>query len=954
MIRRYGRMLPCLLPVFLLVTTSLSAFTDEFDDDPTDAGSGWELYAPRAGVVHSTDEGWWIVTMPAGINLDHWSTVDYATQLRRYEDVLDDDFVVETHVRFLGSGDPDSPTWPPTDEAYQAGIMIYFSTLNMYYWGFYTDTTLQLERSGAGGLCSVNPGLQELSLQVKRVGSVYSFSYRASDDLPWKLVCTQTYDVATYPVLYAGLVFKSWAPTITQQETFAFDYFSILDSKTPLIQEVAPDPLPAFERTPFRFTPTLVDAFPDPTWSITEPAGATIDSATGEILWAPAAGDAGKTVKFAVEADNGVGSDSEEFDVVVKPAEFLDPFDGTEYEKGWEFHMPWSGASADLSGAGFVEMRIPNYAEGGNHNYDTWSTVDFMPKLRLRYTPDEDFAIETFIELIEPPGTPNYYTTGLWVQFDDPTVERNLGCDGLMFGYYSSAAFTLTNTINVERTGGLSARGPDVSCGEPAIYIRIERKSDDYLFLWKVQEEDDWILHHTMTITGMQVTHVGLFVKNWSAVSPEVIADFDYFLLEPKPEECPTITPACDFGDPDTAWVGLPYVRSLAMAGNPYPDLTVASGPAMSYDRTTQLLTGWTPDKAETVALKLEAVNGVEPCDEAVLDQDVEVLAPYTVPDDPFDEDPRDDDTGYWEFYEPLGGGQFFILEDPDETTWWRMAIPTLGTGNVAFDHWTTVDNGVQLRHAIDPAVDQLEFVVETRMRLDPGTALPEGNAFHVGLMLYFSQYNILYFGPGQLRAATGWNILLERSGVQNILGTYAPNLRAGVPVRLRIERKCETTYNFFWLDESAETPEWEYIASYTHANPPLYAGLVMKTWGGLANLTYFDFDYFDLHYRGEPPVGPQGPFFIRGDADGSGNFTIGDGVQVLERQFTNRPAFTSNCDKAGDFDDTGFFTIGDAIGIFNLLFASGANPPAPYPGCGMDPTPDALTCEESTAFCKP
>jgi len=91
---------------------------------------------------------------------------------------------------------------------------------------------------------------------------------------------------------------------------------------------------------------------------------------------------------------------------------------------------------------------------------------------------------------------------------------------------------------------------------------------------------------------------------------------------------------------------------------------------------------------------------------------------------------------------------------------------------------------------------------------------------------------------------------------------------------------------------------------------------------------------------------------FIRGDSDGDGLFTLGDGIQILERMFTNRPAFGSACDKAGDTDDDGVFTLADAIRLFNFLFAGGAAPAPPYPACGEDPTGDPLTCVGPVKAC--
>ncbi|MBN1422740.1 MAG: DNRLRE domain-containing protein [Planctomycetes bacterium] len=96
---------------------------------------------------------------------------------------------------------------------------------------------------------------------------------------------------------------------------------------------------------------------------------------------------------------------------------------------------------------------------------------------------------------------------------------------------------------------------------------------------------------------------------------------------------------------------------------------------------------------------------------------------------------------------------------------------------------------------------------------------------------------------------------------------------------------------------------------------------------------------------------------FIRGDTDGNGTYTIGDGVQILERIFANRPAFTSDCDDTGDLDDNGIFTIGDAVWLFNYLFATGDLKKPPFPPadtCGIDPTPETtLGCNQTPNACK-
>jgi hypothetical protein len=47
----------------------------------------------------------------------------------------------------------------------------------------------------------------------------------------------------------------------------------------------------------------------------------------------------------------------------------------------------------------------------------------------------------------------------------------------------------------------------------------------------------------------------------------------------------------------------------------------------------------------------------------------------------------------------------------------------------------------------------------------------------------------------------------------------------------------------------------------------------------------------------------------------------------------------------SADADDDGALGVTDAIRILGFLFRRGEPPPGPFPGCGVDPTPDALGC---------
>ncbi len=81
---------------------------------------------------------------------------------------------------------------------------------------------------------------------------------------------------------------------------------------------------------------------------------------------------------------------------------------------------------------------------------------------------------------------------------------------------------------------------------------------------------------------------------------------------------------------------------------------------------------------------------------------------------------------------------------------------------------------------------------------------------------------------------------------------------------------------------------------------------------------------------------------FSRGDANADGSFNIADAIAILDYVFFG--SFAS-CLSAYDANDDGGLDIGDAVYGLSTLFSGGSPPPAPYPGCGADPTPDSLNC---------
>ena len=83
---------------------------------------------------------------------------------------------------------------------------------------------------------------------------------------------------------------------------------------------------------------------------------------------------------------------------------------------------------------------------------------------------------------------------------------------------------------------------------------------------------------------------------------------------------------------------------------------------------------------------------------------------------------------------------------------------------------------------------------------------------------------------------------------------------------------------------------------------------------------------------------------FVRGDANGDGGTNLSDPLGILRYLFQN--GGSGGCVKSLDVNDNGRVEVTDGILLLGHIFQGGAPPAAPFPECGLDPTPDALSCE--------
>jgi hypothetical protein len=129
-------------------------------------------------------------------------------------------------------------------------------------------------------------------------------------------------------------------------------------------------------------------------------------------------------------------------------------------------------------------------------------------------------------------------------------------------------------------------------------------------------------------------------------------------------------------------------------------------------------------------------------------------------------------------------------------------------------------------------------------------------------------------------------------------------------------------------------------------ASSPGPIALLTREIGTPCNIEVVEPDTIGCTLVNTAPVPSQ---FVRGDTNASGgNPDIADAINVLN-VVIGLPGGNSPCDDASDVNDDGNVDLGDGIYLLLVYLFPGNSgslpPPAPFPTCGLDPTPDNLDC---------
>jgi hypothetical protein len=818
----------------------------------------FEKYIPLTGPTVETTSlpGFCRFTLPNTAIYNLTKTLDAAPQLRMAAG--SGDWTVETRVNVASN----------SSSSFTAGLMVCFSKFDVYQWGYSAGYTyLKLARTPNGVLYTKSyTGGKTVDLRIRKVGTTYFFDYKAptstvwtnalskvSTTLPLKagLLCTSTAKMALkadfdYCCLTGNQLeimsacplpggqecvdynntlqarggtppYQNWSVigslppglnlasttgiisgTPTEPGDYNFilkmddsDYFKNTITKScamtiglPPTLTILTTTLPVMCQTSeYSATVTAQGGCPPYVWAIssgTLPNGLSLDPATGVIRGTP---EQDGTFQFTIKVSDShdpANVDEQALEIVTNccNCQFSSPLLDC-----FEKYIPTAGPTVDAStNPGFCRFVIPN-----SRIFNQSGVLDDAPQLRTNVG-SGDWQIETRVTLVS--STNSSYALGLEVYFSQ--------FDVFQWGY--SAGYTYVKLYRSAKNILLTK----AYAGGKTVDLKITKAGNIYSFYFKTASATIWTLAGTQTETKAPVK-AGLLSRTTAANA--VTVDYDYCCKTGDELKISTTTLP-------TGYINKTYSSQMTATGGklPYTWSIVSGSLPDGLDMDETGLVSGIPTTIQTANFFVRVTDAEDTQIDKLLLIDVQTP--------------------------PVIDQEFTTGSLAGYTSYIPVAGPTITSGVVdqlritvpntrAFDHWTSVDAASQLRRPLDLT----DWTVETKVKIVSAS----NTAYHVGFLVYFSQYDLYYWG---YNVGTGY-IKLSLTGTN---GVISKAYTGGTTVELRIE-KVGNTYTFKYRKPGVLT--WSLGGTQTRTAVPTQIGLIARTTSAL-NLTA-DFDYLRL-----------------------------------------------------------------------------------------------------------
>ena len=185
-----------------------------------------------------------------------------------------------------------------------------------------------------------------------------------------------------------------------------------------------------------------------------------------------------------------------------------DEFDSPKLRDVWTWDDPDKDDKLSLTEEpGWFRLKV-----GGNE--DTWNGVRGNMPMLLQPSPIGDYSMETHVKIDEQQHA-TYACLVVWQDGNNwlhLELSQETGIDGVFAEHWP---------------GGVGHKLQKIEPDE--VYLRIERKGNDWNLFYKLNEKEDWLLLDTVTSKIEDSHQVGIGAKTWGGTEGPLVADFDYF-----------------------------------------------------------------------------------------------------------------------------------------------------------------------------------------------------------------------------------------------------------------------------------------------------------------------------------------------------------------------------------------------------------------------------------------